>query len=300
MSISALDAVRQSGVTIASDGAEYEKYSHILDEAVNYSVRRLPGDSIGAQTQLALDRILVQVGVQILKLIPGRVSLSADPRLGYDYDAIVAKVRAGHLRSRILIKIPATYPGIRAAHTLQNEGIQTNMTLIFSLSQALACAQAGVAVISPFIGRVKDWWSAQAVARGEPDLSSQPLSEHAGIVLVHRIRAAYAKYGHKTKSWLLGSGGPDLVTLPPDLLDSLRSTPAKDLGEFVPEQEQYGEAAFAKDSKEEAIALDKVPEGLEKFSVDARLLEEKVRGRVTALSEMSTSPRVTRDGWAAH
>ena len=272
----------------------------------------------------------MQVGVQILNIIPGRVSISVDPRLGYDYDAIIAKTHAliailkelDIPQSRILIKIPATMPGIRAAHKLETQNIHTNLTLIFSLVQALACAQAGVAVISPFIGRVKDWWSARAIQNGtNPEgLANQPLSEHPGIKLVHRIRAAYTKYGHQTQIMAAGfrkveeiielgkvgsKGGADLMTLPPDLLDGLRQVEFhqreptvgfKTAVETRPEPFYFsvngptkeGDAAFERDSAQEMISLDKVPEGLAKFSADATTLENKVRAELILKSSPST------------
>ena len=200
------------------------------------------------------------------------------------------------------------------------------MTLVFSLVQALACAQAGVAVISPFIGRVKDWWAAKAIAEGNPSgLPNQSLAEHPGIKLVHRIRDAYTKYGYKTQVMAAGfrtveeiielgragsEGGADFMTLPPDLLDGLRtrsgvlspvnspphSTAVPDspvLYFSMDGPTEEGVAAFERDSKTEAISLDKVPEGLDKFSIDAVKLEEKVRAlleREVNSSEISKSP----------
>jgi transaldolase len=263
-----------------------------------------------------------------LNIIPGRVSISVDPRLGYDYDAIMAKSHAllailkelDIPQSRILIKIPATIPGIRAAHKLEAQDIHTNLTLIFSLVQALACAQAGVAVISPFIGRVKDWWSARVIQNGIPEgLINQPLSEHPGIELVHRIRAAYTKYGHKTQIMAAGfrkveeiielskagsKGGTDSMTLPPNLLDGLRQlegqrnptagfiTPVETRPEpfyfSVNGPTKEGDAAFERDSVQEMISLDKVPEGLAKFSVDATTLEDKVCAKLLLTPPTST------------
>ena len=271
----------------------------------------------------------MQVGAHILNIIPGRVSISVDPRLGYNYDAILAKSHAlvsifkelGIPQSRILIKIPATMPGIRAAHKLEAQNIHTNLTLIFSLVQALACAQAGVAVISPFIGRVKDWWSTRAIQNGIPEgLTDQPLSEHPGIDLVHRIRAAYTKYGHQTQIMAAGfrkveeiielsragsKGGANLMTLPPDLLDGLRQLDGQrePTAGFQAEIEtrpepfyfslngptKEGDAAFERDSAQEMISLDKVPEGLAKFSKDAITLEDKVRTKLLSKSASSTS-----------
>lgn len=256
------------------------------------------------------------------------MSISVDPRLGFSYEAtlkksrsLIALVEELHIpRSRVLIKIPATSAGIRAAHTLESkDGIHTNMTLIFSLVQALACAQAGVSVISPFIGRVKDWWAARAVEAGNPHgLDGQPLSEHPGIKLVHRIRAAYSKFGYRTQVMAAGfrkpeeiievsragrHGGVDLVTLPPDLLDGLRCldgkrnlgrafTPSTDVTDSLPViapvyftadgSTEEGLDLFKRDSETEAISMDKVPEGLTKFSADTDKLEEMVKNMVKA------------------
>ena len=185
--------------------------------------------------------------------------------------------------------------------------------------QALACAQAGVAIISPFIGRVKDWWSARAIQNGIPEgLTNQPLSKHPGIELVHRIRAAYTAYGHRTQVMAAGfrkveeiielskagsKGGADLMTLPPDLLDGLRQLEGqreptagfKAPIETRPEPFYFsingptkeGDTAFDRDSAQEMISLDKVPEGLAKFSVDATALEDKVRAKLLSKSPAS-------------
>ncbi|KAF9555279.1 aldolase [Agrocybe pediades] len=345
----ALDAVREAGITIASEGAEYNKigefhpidattnpslvyaavsspqYFFLVEEAVAYAYERIPSGSVQEKTDLALDHLLVQVGAKILSIIPGRVSVSVDPRLGFSYEAILRKSRSLialaeelHIpRSRVLIKIPATSAGIRAAQILESQDeVRTNMTLIFSLVQAIACAQAGATVISPFIGRVKDWWAARAEAEGNPGaLANQPLSEHPGIKLVHRIREAFRRFGYDTQIMAAGfrkpeeivevsragrKGGVDLVTLPPDLLDGLRKLQGEHFGNsFQPSSDvtaslpssaptyftrdgptEEGLAAFDRDSKAEAISLDKVPEGLEKFSADTTKLENLVKNLV--------------------
>jgi len=354
----ALDAVREAGIVVASDGAEFNdigefdpvdattnpslvyaavckpEYAQLVEEAVSYAQGRNPTATVDEKSDLALDHLLVQVGVRILSIIPGRVSISVDPRLGSSYSGILSKSRAliklvdeFHIpRSRILIKIPATTAGIHAAHTLETkDNIHTNLTLVFSLVQALACAQAGVSVVSPFIGRVKDWWAARAIAEGNPDgLEKQPLSEHPGITLVHRIREAYTRYGYTTQIMAAGfrkpaeiielsragnRGGADIMTLPPDLLDGLRkvkgehhvartfvpSTNLNDLPESAPiyfssnGPTNKDLAAFERDSEVEAISLDKVPEGLSKFSVDAVKLEQKVRGLVEKEAQVHVS-----------
>ncbi|KAF9459531.1 hypothetical protein BDZ94DRAFT_1324746 [Collybia nuda] len=367
MPLTALQAVRDSGILIASDTGEYNKigefypqdattnpslvlaavkkpeYAHLIDRAVEYVLTRR--DSIEARTQLALDHLLVQVGIQILNIIPGRVSVSIDPRLANDRDAIVNKghdliaifEELGISRERVLIKIPGTYSGILAARILETpvrlsdgtmtDPIHTNATLIFGRVQALACAQAGMAVISPFIGRVKDWWAAREPKSDGATNPEQPLSEHPGIILVQQIRSAYASYGHRTGIMAAGfrrveeivelgkrgsRGGPDIVTLPPDLLAGLRdSVGVVSQNEFTPDRERQlepvyippegptleGEARYTKDVEEEMIALDKVPEGLAKFTVDAKILEDLIRGKVESGSVETSAGMFWFLGW---
>ncbi|KAJ7627516.1 hypothetical protein DFH06DRAFT_1006921, partial [Mycena polygramma] len=263
---------------------------------------------------------LVQVGVGISKIVPGRVSVSVDPRIAHDTPAMILKGEAlvslleelNIPRRRILIKIPATYEGIRAAQALEHpssgEPIHTNMTLIFGRVQALASAQAGASVISPFIGRVKDWWDAHS-----PATASSDLSQHPGILLVQNIRASYAALGYAGRPQIMAAGfraveeivelgkygvqgGPDVVTLPPNLLAGLRSRASggpplefnlsidveapQYFGADSNSEEGRGEALYARDIQEEKIAASKVPEGLAKFAADAQILEDLVRRKV--------------------
>ncbi|KAF7349300.1 Transaldolase [Mycena sanguinolenta] len=295
------------------------EYAHVLQDAVDFARRRLGPASVREQTAVAMDRALVQVGVNIARIVPGRVSVSVDPRIGYDTLAIInkSKILVALLeeleipRSRILIKIPATYEGICAAQALEHpsagEPIHTNMTLIFSRVQAIACAQAGVSVISPFIGRVKDWWDSQGGPR------SQELSQHPGILLVRDIRSTYAAHGWGGKTHIMAAGfraveeivevgkygvegGPDLVTLPPHLLNGLRSRenveprPKFDsvpvdlaaLPEYFAStcNSAQGASLYAQHIMEEKIAAVKVAEGLAKFSADAQVLEDLLKRRV--------------------
>ncbi|KAJ7151202.1 transaldolase [Mycena filopes] len=358
-SSNALQALRESGIRIASDTGEYNQirefeadltdattnpslvlaavskpeYANIVHEAVNFARGRLPLASVRDITVLAMDRVLVQVGSEISRIVPGRVSVSVDPRLAHDYAGMIRKGQTlvalleelGIPRRRILIKIPATYEGIRAAQALEHPAsgdspIHTNMTLVFGRVQALACAQAGVSVISPFIGRVKDWWDANANANVAA-ANAEPLSRHPGILLVQNIRSTYAAHGYGTRTQIMAAGfraveeivelgkygatgGPDLVTLPPNLLDALRTR--KSLGpalQFRPSAidvkatPQYfgsealgangGAAAYARDILQEGIAAAKVPEGLAKFSADAQILEDVVKRRVLESAEVS-------------
>ncbi|KAF8189816.1 hypothetical protein K438DRAFT_1592564 [Mycena galopus ATCC 62051] len=341
-----LQALRDSGIRIASDTAEYhqidqfqadltdattnpslvlaavskQEYARIIQDAVEFGLSRLRSASVKEITTLAVDRALVQVGVNISRIVPGRVSVSVDPRIAYDTLAMVRKSETlvalleelDIPRSRILIKIPATYEGICAARALEHpsvgEPIHTNLTLVFGRVQAIACAQAGISVISPFIGRVKDWWD----AHGEHP--SQKLSQHPGILLVQNIRSTYSAHGWGSKTQIMAAGfraveeivelgkygvegGPDLVTLPPHLLAGLRSRTNVDptlkfhpvVIDVAATSEYFGGSAadlargaslYARDILEEKIAAAKVAEGLAKFSADAQILEDLVRGRV--------------------
>ncbi|KAJ6484378.1 hypothetical protein C8R47DRAFT_981012 [Mycena vitilis] len=342
MSVTALQALRSSGIRVASDTAEYNQihefaaelsdattnpslvlaavskpeYAHIVQDAVNYARARLPSGSVREVTVLAMDRALVQVGVQISKIVPGRVSVSVDPRIAHDTRAMILKGETlvslleelTIPRRRILIKIPATYEGIRAAQALEHpssgEPIHTNMTLIFGRVQALASAQAGASVISPFIGRVKDWWDAHSHADASSDLS-----QHPGILLVQNIRASYEAEGYAGRTQIMAAGfraveeivelgkygaqgGPDVVTLPPNLLVGLRSRPSGgpplefnlaidgETPHYFGADSAQGEALYAHDIEQEKIAAAKVPEGLAKFAADAQILEDLVRRKV--------------------
>ncbi|KAG5338325.1 hypothetical protein C0989_007563 [Termitomyces sp. Mn162] len=378
MTSNALDILKESGLIIASDTGEYLKigeffpqdattnpslvfaaiskpqYAHLTDAAVQYALSRPGSLDLEAQTELACDYLLVQVGMQILNIIPGRVSVSIDPRLADDKDAIVAKPlphdikgrtlislfeELGYTRDRVLIKIPGTYSGILACKALEtrtmsmlpdgsesiSSPIHTNATLIFGLVQALACAQAGISVISPFIGRVKDWWDAR---NRDPSL---PLSEHPGIQLVRTIRAAFDACGYSSTTTIMAAGfravdevvetgrygpkgGPDVLTLQPELLEGLRRRPGdltldahmispvpqSTTGSLLDSEPRYvategremtqAEDLFMQDLEKEGIAIEKVPEGLAKFAVDARKLEDLLREKIRAVSE--SAPKI--------
>ncbi|KIJ32698.1 hypothetical protein M422DRAFT_233982 [Sphaerobolus stellatus SS14] len=344
MSPNALEIIRRGGIIIASDTPEFSnigqfsptdatsnpslvyaavnqpEYAYLLEEAVSEAQRQIPRGTIQEKTSLASDLILLQVGLGVLKNISGRVSISVDPRLANDKEAILSKARslislfesANIPRSRILIKIPGTYAGIHAAQILESNEppIHVNITLIFSHIQALACAQAGLAVISPFVGRIKDWWTSNDRST---DYSKLSLAQHPGIVLVRNIRKTYEQHGYKTQIMAAGfrhvdeliefgdphaASGPHIVTLPPSLLEDLQR---KDSSAFAARNaapgrlarrtetfETYftskgpvpgGEEAYIRDITDEQIALDKVPEGLAKFSADAERLEKIVESR---------------------
>lgn len=242
--------------------------------------------------QTVVDRLLVGFGVEILKRVPGRVSTEVDPRLSFDTVATVDKARAliaayaaaGIGRERVLIKIAATWEGIRAAEQLEKEGIHCNLTLLFSFAQAVACAEAGVTLISPFVGRIYDWYcSAQKVADIAP-------ADDPGVASVRRIYDYYKKFGYRTEvmgasfrkvSQIESLAGCDLLTISPDLIDQLAAKPADlQAGLTVAAakasdapQLHLDEKAYRWLHNEDAMAVEKLSDGIRKFAIDANKLE---------------------------
>ena len=210
--------------------AAMPEYAALVDETLAASESADPG-SVDA----ALDRLAVAFGLEILKIVPGRVSTEVDARLSFDTAATVAKARhlialyenTGIGRERILIKIAATWEGIEAARQLRDEDIRCNLTLLFSFAQAVACANAKVQLVSPFVGRILDWHK-KSTGR-----ESYPAAEDPGVLSVTRIYEYYKKFGHKTEVMgasfrntgeILQLAGCDLLTISPGLLETLRST----------------------------------------------------------------------------
>ena len=231
-------------------------------------------------------------GKEILKIVPGRVSTEVDARLSFDTEATIAKARelmalyeaAGISRERILIKVSTTWEGIRAAARLEKEGIHCNMTLLFSFAQAVACAEAGVTLISPFVGRIYDYYKKE---RG----GDMPIAEDPGVHSVTRIYNYYKKFGYKTQvmgasfrkvEQIIELAGCDLLTISPDLLDLLE----KASGEITPkltvasarasaeEKISLDEKSFRWMHNEDAMAVEKLADGIRRFNEDARKLEK--------------------------
>ncbi|HTA90904.1 MAG TPA: transaldolase, partial [Polyangiaceae bacterium] len=179
--------------------AQQPQYKHLVDEAMSYSTKQ-PGDQ-NAQTMAFMDKLFVNFGCEILKLIPGRVSTEVDASFSFDTEGSIDKARtliklyeaAGVDRNRVLIKLGTTWEGIRAAEQLEKENIHCNMTLLFSFAQAVACAEAKVTLISPFVGRIYDWYKK---AKGVADI---PRDEDPGVSSVVRIYNHYKKHGYKTQ-----------------------------------------------------------------------------------------------------
>jgi transaldolase len=241
------------------------------------------------------DRMFVNFGREILGHIAGRVSTEVDARLSFDTDGSIAKAErlvslyesAGISRERVLIKLASTWEGIRAAERLERAGIHCNMTLLFSFAQALACADAGVTLISPFVGRIYDWHKA---ARKVDDIA---LEDDPGVASVTRIYRYYKKFGFKTQvmgasfrktGQILQLAGCDLLTIAPDLLEKLAAaqgdvqkklSPAEAAGDRV-EKIELDEKSYRWMHNEDPMAVEKLSEGIRRFDADARKLEQVI------------------------
>ena len=266
--------------------AEDPRYQHLVQS----SVKDAHGDA-----SLAMDRMFVFFGMEILKHVRGRVSTEVDARLSFDEAKSIQKAKSlislyekhGVSRERILIKLATTWEGIRAAEKLEKEGIHCNMTLLFSFAQAAACADAGVTLISPFVGRIYDWYKA---SRKVADI---PAEDDPGVISVQRIYSYYKKYGYKTQvmgasfrktEQILALAGCDLLTIAPDLLQKLSAAEGPVERKLSPEKAKSAdmpkvkldEAAFRWMLNEDAMATDKLAEGIRRFDADARKLEKLI------------------------
>jgi transaldolase len=248
----------------------------------------------GASTSTIIDHLLIAFGLKILAIIPGRVSTETDARLSFDTEGTITKARqlialyeaAGISRERVLIKIASTWEGICAAKVLQQEGIRCNMTLLFSLPQAIACAEAGAQLISPFVGRIYDWYKK---ASGT-DFSG---ADDPGVQSVQRIYTYYKKFGYTTEvmgasfrntSQILELAGCDLLTISPELLQTLNDTQAPVQRKLSSEQASAAdvqkisldEKSFRLALNEDAMATEKLAEGIRLFCADSVKLEKLV------------------------
>jgi transaldolase len=266
-------------------------YRHLVEEAAELAMGRGGGhEEMAAEF---IDRLFVLFGWEILKVVPGRVSTEVAARLSFDTAGTVTKAyklislyeKKGVGRERILIKIASTWEGIRAAELLEKDGIHCNLTLLFSFAQAVACAEAGVTLISPFVGRIYDWYKKEG---GGKEI---PADQDPGVASVTRIYNYYKKYGYKTQvmgasfrnvNQIVRLAGCDLLTISPELLDQLEQAegvldreldPAKTQGNKE-ERLQLDEKTFRWMHNEDAMATEKLAEGIRKFNSDARRLEE--------------------------
>ncbi|HDV6321657.1 TPA: transaldolase [Burkholderia multivorans] len=268
-----------------------DAYKPILEKTVR--------DHRNESTDFIIDRLLIAFGTEILKIIPGRVSTEVDARLSFDAKRSIDKAHeliklyeaAGIERDRILIKLASTWEGIRAAEMLQKEGIKCNMTLLFSLVQAAACAEAGAQLISPFVGRIYDWYKKQAGA--DWDEAKNGGANDPGVQSVRRIYTYYKTFGYKTEvmgasfrttSQIVELAGCDLLTISPDLLQKLhdsnetvtRKLSHDALHDKPTERVAIDEASFRFQLNDEAMATEKLAEGIRVFAADAVKLEKLI------------------------
>ncbi|KAJ0179302.1 hypothetical protein K1T71_005014 [Dendrolimus kikuchii] len=315
--MSALDQLKEHSVVVADTGdfevmkeykptdattnpslilsaAGMEQYQHILDKAIKYGKEN--GSNVEEQVAETLDMLSVLFGCEILKIIPGRVSVEVDARLSFDKDASISKAiklinmfaEYGIKKDRILIKLASTWEGIQAARELEKKhGIHCNLTLLFSLYQAIACAEANVTLISPFVGRILDWYveHTKKTYKGKDD---------PGVVSVTRVYNYYKKFGYKTQ--VMGASfrntgeirelaGCDLLTISPKLLQELadsedplkRVLDPKLAAETEMEKVSLSEAQFRWHLNEEQMATDKLSDGIRKFAADTRKLESLIK-----------------------
>jgi transaldolase len=265
-------------------------YKPLVDEALAYASKQSGGKQ--AQITAFMDKLAVNFGCEILKIVPGRVSTEVDATLSFDTAGSIAKAKhlvalydkAGIPRERILIKLGTTWEGIRAAELLEKESIHTNMTLLFSFAQAVACAEAKVTLISPFVGRIYDWYKK---SKGVADI---PIAEDPGVSSVERIYTYYKKYDYKTQ--VMGASfrkadqirmlaGCDLLTISPDLLAELDAAQGELPRRLSVEQAKAAnverisldEKSFRWLHNEDAMGTEKLSEGIRAFNVDGRKLE---------------------------
>lgn len=271
--------------------AQMPAYHHLVEEAADVA-----SDVGGSNTQMAeefIDQLFVLFGCEILKVVPGRVSTEVAASLSFDTSATIAKGRKlislyekkGITRDRVLIKIASTWEGIRAAELLETEGIHCNLTLLFSFAQAVACAQAGVTLISPFVGRIYDWYKKEG---GGKEI---PADQDPGVASVTRIYNYYKKFGYKTQvmgasfrnlNQIVRLAGCDLLTISPDLLSELEKTEGTLQRQLDPANAQaikeqrllLDEKTFRWMHNEDAMATEKLAEGIRKFNSDARHLQD--------------------------
>ncbi len=245
----------------------------------------------------AEDKLAVNIGLEILKIVPGRISTEVDARLSYDTQATVEKARklialynaAGISNDRILIKIASTWQGIRAAEILEKEGINCNLTLLFSEAQARACAEAGVYLISPFVGRILDWYKANT------DKKEYAPAEDPGVISVTKIYNYYKEYGYKTVVMgasfrnvgeIIELAGCDRLTIAPALLKELQENSTALVrkldykGEVKAKPQPLTEAEFYWQHNSDAMAVEKLAEGIRKFAVDQEKLEAMLSAKL--------------------
>jgi transaldolase len=288
------DATTNPSLILAS--TQKERYAHLLDEVI--VDRKNSGLSGAAQIEDTIDNLLVKFGCEILQIVPGRVSTETDARLSFDTEGSINKGRQlielyekrGIDRERVLIKVASTWEGIRAAEQLQKENIRCNMTLLFSLPQAVLCAEAKVQLISPFVGRIYDWFK----AANKRDYTG---AEDPGVKSVQEIYTYYKHFGYETEvmgasfrntGQIIELTGCDLLTISPELLEKLASSDEKIERKLDPEEAkkadvkrlELDEKKFRYLLNDDAMATEKTAEGIRKFAADIVKLEKLIEGKL--------------------
>jgi transaldolase len=298
-----IDAIHQfkpqdatTNPSLIYQAAQRPEYAKLLDDAIQVALE-FPGDR-PARREAGMDKLMVNFGCEILKIVPGRVSTEVDALLSFDTEGTITRAHslialyesAGISRERVLIKIASTWEGIRAAERLEREGIHCNLTLLFSFAQAVACAEAGVTLISPFVGRIYDWYRKEG---GGKDI---PSAEDPGVASVTRIYNYFKKFGYRTQvmgasfrklDQIIGLAGCDLLTVSPDLLAQMENTEGEvkrcltvSAARASDENQIHlDEKTFRWMHNEDAMASDKLSEGIRKFNADARKLEQFARAK---------------------
>ncbi|KAF0321622.1 Transaldolase [Colletotrichum sp. SAR11_59] len=293
------DATTNPSLILAA--SKKPEYAKLIDEAVAFAKKQ--GGSVDQQVDVALDALLVEFGKEILKVVPGKVSTEVDARFSFDTKASVDKAlriielykQQGIDKERVLIKIASTWEGIKAAEILQRDhGINTNLTLMFSIVQAIAAAEAGAYLISPFVGRILDWY--KAATKKEYSKEEDP-----GVKSVETIFNYYKKYGYKTivmgasfrnTGEITELAGCDYLTISPNLLEELlnsdapvpKKLDASKAASLDIEKKAYinDESLFRFDFNEEQMAVEKLREGISKFAADAETLKGIIKAKVQA------------------
>lgn len=289
--------------SLITAAAQMPQYQGIVDETLQTARKDLgAGASPSDVVTLAFDRLAVSFGLKILEIIPGRVSTEVDARLSYDTEGTIAKGREliaqyeakGVSRERILIKIASTWEGIQAAAVLEKEGIHCNLTLLFGLHQAIACAENGITLISPFVGRILDWY------KKETGRDSYPAEEDPGVLSVTKIFNYYKKFGYSTE--VMGASfrnigeitelaGCDLLTIAPSLLAELKSTEGELPRKLNPESAKatsieklsMDKATFDRMHEDDRMASEKLSEGIAGFTKALEQLEDLLSDRLAQL-----------------
>ncbi|MGK3114218.1 transaldolase [Candidatus Pantoea formicae] len=275
--------------------AGLDAYKHLIDDAIDYAKKQ--GGSKETQIINASDKVAINLGMEILKSVPGRVSTEVDARLSFDRGMCVTKAEKlvrlyeeyGIDRSRILIKLASTWEGIKAAEELEKNGIKCNLTLLFSFAQARACAEAGVFLISPFVGRIYDWYNSRK------PLDPYVVDEDPGVKSVRRIYDYYKK--HRYSTVIMGASfrkveqiqalaGCDRLTISPNLLEELASSEAPLERKLEPSTEGFhqpaplSEAEFRWEHNQDPMAVEKLSDGIRQFAIDQQKLEDVLASRL--------------------